>query len=247
MDTLKVYIRFFTLFVMGLFFRVTSVCNAQEVLGTSGLMNIPTADMYKPGTFKGGVSFVQRKLHSDVYDYNTGIYYIDFTPFPFVELTFRETLLKVSKGGRNEGKKGFYQQDRSTSLRLRPVKEKNNRWWPGVVIGVNDIYSDHGGSRYTSVYGVATKHFDVCRFGRLGLTCGYAAPFDDGVAYDGIFGGMAYSPDFFKDMSVVIEYDTRGTNIGISAKLFRCLNVMCFTREFEGVNAGLSYMYTIKY
>ena len=243
MDALKVYIRFFTLLVMGLFLQVTSICNAQELLGTSGLMNIPTADMYEPGTFRGGVSFVQRKLHSDAYDYNTGIYYIDFIPFSFVELTFRETLLKVSKGE----KKGFYQQDRSTSVRLRPVKEKNGRWWPGVVVGVNDIYSDHGNSRYASVYGVATKHVDVCRFGQLGITCGYAVPFDEGVAYDGVFGGLSYSPHFFRDLNVIVEYDTRGTNIGVSAKLFRCLNVMCFTREFKGVNAGLCYMYTIKY
>jgi len=101
--------------------------DAQTVLGTRGLMNIPTADMNPAGTFDGGASFVQKELLYDK-NYNTGIYYITFTPFSWMEITYRETLIKTRKSASEPDKIGFYQQDRSTTLRLRPLKE--GRWWP---------------------------------------------------------------------------------------------------------------------
>ena len=113
---------------------------AQIVLGTEGLLNVPTADMRLAGTFDGGASIIQKQLLYDK-NYITGIYYIDFTPFSWMEITYRETLLRTTK---KNGKTGFYEQDRSTSVRLRPLKE--GKYWPGVVIGSNDISSDHGGS-----------------------------------------------------------------------------------------------------
>ncbi len=219
------------------------VCRAQQLLGTSGLMNVPSADMYAAGTFKGGASLVQKNLLSDRFNYNTGIYYIDFTPFSFMEITFRETLLKTRKGG----KTGFYQQDRSTTLRLRPLKEREGCWRPSVVVGVNDIYSDHGSSNYAAVYGVVTKNVPLGGFGCLGVTLGYAKAFDKGDAYDGVLGGIRFSPEAIRDASVIAEYDTRGFNIGASVLLFKHLNLMCFTREFTGICAGVSYQYTIRY
>ena len=37
-------------------------CKAQTVIGTNGLMNVPTADMRPAGTFDGGASFIQKEL-----------------------------------------------------------------------------------------------------------------------------------------------------------------------------------------
>ncbi|MCM1312165.1 MAG: YjbH domain-containing protein [Roseburia sp.] len=213
------------------------------MLGTSGLMNVPSAEMYASGTFKGGVSLVQKELLSDKFNYNTGIYYIDFTPFSFMEITFRETLLKTRKGD----KTGFYQQDRSTTLRVRPLKEKEEKWWPSLVVGVNDIYSDHGASSYAAVYGVVTKNLSFGGFGKLGITAGFAKAFDKGDAYDGVLGGVCFTPAVAPNASVMAEYDTRGFNLGASLQLFKHLNLMCFTREFSGVCAGVSYQYTIRY
>lgn len=238
---LELYIK--TVLITVVMFCVCSTCRAQQLLGTSGLMNVPTAEMYASGTFKGGASLVQKELLSDRFNYNTGIYYIDFTPFSFMEITFRETLLKTRKGD----KMGFYQQDRSTTLRLRPLKEKEGRWFPSVVLGVNDIYSDHGSSNYAAVYGVVTKNFPLGKIGMLGVTAGFAKAFDKGDAYDGVLGGVRFTPAAVKNASVMAEYDTRGFNIGASVLLFKYLNLMCFTREFTGVCAGISYQYTIRY
>lgn len=219
---------------------------SQQLIGTQGLMNIPSAEMNPEGTFEGGMNLLQKRMMVDVYDYYTGLYYINFTPFSFVELTFRETLRKTRKSATHP-KMGYYQQDRSTTLRLRPVREKDGKWWPSVVVGVNDIYSDHGNSEYAAVYGVITKNVRLGGMVNVGATLGYAHPIDDGVTYDGVFGGISVSPISFDNLKIMAEYDTRGINVGASVVLFRHLRAMCLTRDFEGVCGGLSYLYTIKY
>lgn len=226
-----------------LFATVWGAGRAQTVIGTVGMMNVPTADMRPAGTFDGGASFIQKELLYQK-SYNTYLYYIDFTPFSWMEITLRETLLKTRKSS-TDPRRGFYQQDRSTSIRLRPLKEGD--YWPALVVAANDIYSDHGGSKYTCIYGVASKHFPIASVGTLEATAGYAYKRKEGTTYDGIMGGIAFSPAFFPDMRIMGEYDTDGFNVGASAFLFRHLNVTCFTREFKGFNATISYQYTIPY
>ena len=57
-----------------------TVCRSQTVIGTTGMMNVPTADMRPAGTFDGGASFIQKDLLYKK-DYNTYLYYVSFTPF----------------------------------------------------------------------------------------------------------------------------------------------------------------------
>jgi len=218
---------------------------SQTVLGTTGLLNVPTADMRPAGTFDGGVSVVQKEL---LYDktYVTGIYYVDFTPFTWMEITYRETLLKTQKSKAEPDKVGFYQQERTTTVRVRPLKE--GKWWPAVVIGANDIYtSRQGWSKYRNFHGVITKHFPIRSFGTFAATAGYSYARKEGIAYDGIMGGLSFSPAFCPELRLMGDYDTRGYNVGLSAFLFRHLNLTCFTHKFKGVNATVSYQYTIPY
>ena len=51
--------------VLVMFFIAFVPCKPQTILGTSGMMNIPSADMRAAGTFDGGASFVQKehRLH----------------------------------------------------------------------------------------------------------------------------------------------------------------------------------------
>ena len=171
-------------------------CQAQTVIGTNGMMNVATADMRPAGTFDGGASFIQRELLYEK-DYNTFLYYISFTPFSWMEITLRETFLKRQKS-ETDPKVGFYQQDRSTSVRLRPLKE--GRYWPAVVVGSNDFYSSHGRSQYACVYGVASKHFPIDDIGPFEATGGYAHHLKEGTTYDGVMGGLTFAPTFFPDL-----------------------------------------------
>ena len=222
---------------------------AQTVIGTVGMMNVPIADIRPAGTFDGGACIVQKELLYQK-SYYTCLYYIDFTPFSWLEVTLRETLIKTRKSQTEPDKIGFYQQDRSSTIRVRPLKE--GKYWPAVVIGVNDIYaSKEGGSQYACVYGALSKHFPIVDIGTFEATVGYARPhkvgIKEGITYDGVMGGLSFAPAFFQDMRIMAEYDTKGFNVGVSAFLLRHLNITCFTREFKGFNATVSYQYTIPY
>ena len=226
----------------------------QTILGTPGLMNIPTAEIRQGGTFDGGVSLLEQELEAvpTYYNntaarnefYNTGLYYINFAPFSFFDITLRETLVKSYK---SSGEYGFYQQDRSLTLRVQPIREKDGCWWPSILIGSNDFYSRHGDSYYAAVYGVMTKTLPIKGLGKFAITAGYAKPIRKGVLYNGAFGGISVSPYFAPMLRVMGEYDTRGVNVGIGAHLFRHLNLTCFTREFKGISATISYQYTIHF
>lgn len=221
---------------------------SQTVIGTPGLLNIPTAEVRQGGTFDGGASLMQKELQAEAMNYNTGLYYINFAPFSFFDITLRETLIKEHKYLNDPNSEvGFYQQDRSLSLRVRPIREQEGKWWPSVLVGSNDFYSSHGISYYAAVYGVVTKTLPVKNVGAFAVTAGYAKPIHEGVLYKGVFGGVSYTPAFAPMVRVMGEYDTRGVNVGVGAHLFRHLNLTCFTREFKGISATVSYQYTIRF
>lgn len=224
----------------------TTSAKGQTIIGTPGLMNIPTAEVRPGDTFDGGISLMQPDLQIEERDYYTGVYYVNFAPFSFFDVTLRETLLKCQKSA-SDPKTGYYQQDRSMSVRLRPVREQEGKWWPSVLIGANDFYSSHGYSLYAAVYGVVTKTIPVEGLGRFSASAGYAHPIREGILYDGVFGGASFSPAIAPMVRIMGEYDTRGFNIGIGAHLFRHLNLTCFTREFKGISATISYQYTIHF
>lgn len=219
--------------------------HAQRLLGTTGLMNIPTADMKPAGTFDGGITFMQKGVTNDVYNFDTGIYYINFTPFNFLEFTFRETLLKTQHSVKKT--MGYYQQDRSTTFRLRPLAEQPNRWWPSFVIGINDVYSAYGDSFYTGIYGSLTKHIPIGKQGSLAITTGYFHPFNSGKMYDGFYGGIEYSPFQSQWLNIMADYDSKGFNFGMACRFWKSLNVFCYTQECKGIAAGVSYQHTIKF
>lgn len=233
-------------FLSAVFFMVDVCAFGQTVIGTPGLMNIPTAEVREAGTFDGGASLMERELQPSSKNYNTGLYYVYFAPFSFVDVTFRETLLKCRKSATN-AKVGFYQQDRSLSVRVNPLKEQEGQWWPSVLAGVNDFYSDHGGSYYAAVYMAMTKSLQLGGLGAISATAGYAHPIREGILYDGVFGGISISPACVRELRLMGEYDTRGVNVGLGTQLFRHLNLTCFTREFKGISATASYQYTIRY
>ena len=116
MNNVSQYIR---VFLSAVFFMVEVCAFGQTVIGTPGLMNIPTAEVREAGTFDGGVSLMERELQPSSMNYNTGLYYVYFAPFSFVDVTLRETLIKCQKSA-SDTRVGFYQQDRSLSEQKSP-------------------------------------------------------------------------------------------------------------------------------
>ena len=91
---------------------------AQYSMGTTGLMNIPTADMQPDGTFMAGGNFMPSAILPPEWNYHSGNYFLNMTFLPFLEVAYRCTLLKTGDAHGNK-----WNQDRSVSLRLRPLKE----------------------------------------------------------------------------------------------------------------------------
>ena len=227
----------FFIFILTLFFYKVE---AQYSMGVTGLLNIPTADMQRDGTVMLGGNYLPKEMLPTHWDYNSGNYFVNATFFPWLELAYRCTLMKVEETGK-------WNQDRSVSIRLRPLKE--GKWWPAIVIGSNDVlttnelntFKDPGGTRYfSSVFAVGTKHF-LLGGHDWGVTIGGHIPFRSASTRKGVFGGVQYRPAFFRDFSLMAEYDSDAVNVGASVRLFGHLSAHLFCYDFKNVCGGLRY------
>lgn len=177
----------FLLFAVGF----SIVASAQINYGTTGLMNMPTADMQRDKTFMAGGNWLSKHATVPRWWYDTWNYSIDITIFPWLEIGYLCTghkAVPTDYGNRSGywvpstyGK--FINQDRSFHFRLRAWKEG---WWkpwtPQIVLGANDAIGDswHGGSLskpseitygngfWHRYYLAATKHIGFKGIGTLG-------------------------------------------------------------------------------
>lgn len=168
---------------------------AQFTYGTTGLLQMPTADMQRDKTFMAGAGYLKKEVTPTRWNYDTFNYYINITIFPFLEIGYTCTLHKALKNDLIYGDNywlpstygKFVNQDRNFSVRLRIWKEG---WWkpwtPQVVIGGNDVLGNSwtGGSLssnssssrngfYNRYYLAVTKHFDFEHIGELGAHLAY--------------------------------------------------------------------------
>ena len=206
---------------------------AQPTAGTGGLLNSPTAVIPEDGTFTAGANFLPDLLTPQpAFNYDSYNYYIGMAFLPFVELSFRMTLLKV-------GGEEFNNQDRSLAMRVRVLKEK--KYLPSIVIGGNDIYttSQSGNQYFKSLYLVGTKTLSIGR-SSAGLSLGYLTGFSDDERSSGLFGGLSFSPAFLRSLSLMTEYDSRYINAGASVLLFRHIYLYGFAADLRQFAGGVA-------
>ena len=181
-------------FLLSLFIFIGTVyADAQINYGTTGLMNMPTADMQRDKNFMAGGNWLNHHATVPRWWYDTWNYYINITIFPWLEagyLCMGHKAVPTDYGNRSGywvpstyGK--FINQDRSFHFRLRVWKEG---WWkawtPQVVIGANDpgSHSSNGGgdidwggggsgnhNYLTRYYLAATKHVEFSGIGTVGV------------------------------------------------------------------------------
>ena len=220
-----------------LILMTSSLVHAQYSIGTTGQLMIPTAEMQETGTFMGGANFLPEQLTPSVFSFPTMNYFVDMTLFSFIEFTYRMTLLKMTTG---TGRTGYHNQDRSNTIRIRPLKE--SRYFPAVVIGGDDLLTEKKTPYWGAYYGVLTKTIGFRSGDQLAVTAGwYIHQGDCRVFNKGPFGGVRYTPSFCKELKLMVEYDTRGWNMGAAMRFWKHLSVNVFTREFTCVSAGLRY------
>lgn len=208
---------------------------AQFTYGTTGLIDMPTADMQEQKTLMLGASFLEKHSTPARWDYNTYNYYLNITFFPWLEVAYDCTLHKALPYDPAYGS-GFWapytygkfvNQDRNFALRLRVWKEG---WWkdwtPQIVVGANDAVHDSWtrGNKFSMTsqrangfmnrwYLAVSKHF--------------------GWKYAGIWG---FHATYMKNKR--IEYPLNGLALGVNFK-FDFGDNLNFYKYLNGLNLML--------
>lgn len=183
-----------TIFIILLLSVFVSKASAQFSYGTTGLLDMPTAEMQSDKTFMFGGSYLEKHATPARWTYNTFNYYVNITILPWIEISYTLTLHKSLENDPVYGK-GFWvpgtygkftNQDREVNIRLRAWKEGQWKWWtPQIVLGSTDflhswssksklaLSTNEGNGFYSRLYIAATKHFEFQGIGELGAHIAY--------------------------------------------------------------------------
>lgn len=225
--------------------------HAQFTIGTTGLLNMPTAEMQRDKTFMFGGGFLEKHATPARWTYNTLNYYINITLLPWLEVAYDCTLHKAIECDpvygcgfwvpSTYGK--FVNQDRNFSVRLRLLKE--GQWWkymPAIVIGGNDVTTrpnDDSNTNFSSPEGtgngfwnryflVATKHLPFKNVGELGVHLAYVYNRRTDYSLDG--------------PAIGVNFRFQLTDNHLLAKIANNLNLM-MEYDSRTVNCGMEYSF----
>lgn len=210
-----------------------------NLLGTSGLINTPTAYVLPDASILFGVSVTEKKwayyAGSDpsrprgVTDNWNYFFTVGF--FPRVELTLRVTY--APDAGFREGFPEVGIVDRAGAGRLQVFTE--GRMVPAVSVGIDDA---RGTKRQHSLYAVGTKGVSLSGATAMRVTLGYGSdalkgdsPDESPVVLDGLFGGgelvLAHT------VSLAVDHDTEKWNLGLRATLFGHISASYVLLDFD--------------
>ena len=235
------------IFALLFLYTALSTLNAQQYLGTPGLIHVPTAEMDTTGVVRVGAHYVNAHMIPDgmKYDgekFNSLTNYLSITPFSWIEIGYGYTLWKMHRNFDKKQKSGFYSKDRYLSLRLRPLKE--GRYWPALVVGGNDVWGSNdngqsGSNYYRNYYVAATKHVDVGGnlFGAHLAYRHWKRDYND--KWNGVVGGLTFQPSFYQPLRLMGEYDGHSVNFGIDCELLRYLLLQASLQQAKYFSAGL--------
>lgn len=242
------------------------LCRAQQYTGMSGLIHVPSADMYNSGDARIGAHYLNHHtLPSNAFTYvtkddannviardpyNSVDFYASLTPFSWMEIGYTIILRKRDRGMYGPGEIGYNCKDQFFSLKFRPLKE--GRWWPSVAIGANDPISSFKGKIrfdgsnpanqfFGNYYLALTKHFTVHNQ-EFGATLAYRHFFKSyNRRWNGIVGGVTYRPSFFKQGRAIVEWTGKEVNIGVDCVLFKHLMIQASLLNAKYFSGGLCY------
>ena len=227
------------------FLVVSGVVSGQSVTGTSGLIHIPSARMLEDGQLVLGAAYIPQPYFFR-YDknINPGLNtYITYGILPFVEVMFRYT----HELNTSVNVETLYFPDRMLGFRARLLSEK--KYLPAIVLGLQDASAIIGDtclscSNYSATYFVGSKIFKT-NFGNFDLSVGYA--FDilelKSKDYIGVFGGISFSPKFYKNASILIEHNSKGINTGIGLTALSRFNFMLGLWNLDKPTFSFNYLF----
>ena len=239
---------------------------AQFTHGTTGLLEMPTADMQKDKTFMLGGGYLDNTVTPMRWNYNTWNYYLNVTIFPWLEVAYTCTIFNEWVGANKEVH--MRNQDRNYSARLRLWKEG---WWkswtPQIVLGANDLGTSsedglgsgdgtNGNGFWNRYYLAVTKHVDFQKVGTLGVHVAYL--YNNRI--DNPINGPALGANFrfalpsgsfwhqaVNGINLMAEYDSKDFNIGGSYSVWKDrINAFFELSHCKHPSAGISFKICLK-
>lgn len=188
---------------------------AQQATGLTGLLHTPSALTAPAGSFSVGAHWLDSHATPYVFNYGTGQFYAALTPFSWVQMSYSIILMK--DGNR------YSQKDQAFSVKLQPLKE--GRWYPALAVGGNDIVSTikNSNSYQCYWYAAATKTFAMAD-NKIAATLSWRHwRHDYNRRWNGLNGGVEYTPSFCPQITAVAEWTGCDVNVGVNALLWKHL------------------------
>ena len=248
-------------------------CRAQFADCSTGLLQMPTADMQDDGTFMITNNFLnQHSLPTSGWNYNTFQYGIYVSFWGRLEIGY---VCTIFNGAWDPTPNKTWRlvilrnQDRHFVGRVCLLREGDfgANWIPGLVIGVSDpttgaglgdyhtgtsAVAGKGNGYFNRYYIVATKHFSSS-LGQLGVHAGYQYNLRSDYPINGPCVGVNWSPIWLQhhgildEVSMIAEYDSRTVNMGFIASIWdNRFEAMFELQNFQWVNFGLRYKLRLK-
>lgn len=213
---------------------------AQQIIGASGLLRSPSADMYPDGTAIIGGNYLNQEVLPATFNYNSGNYFIGVTFLPFMEIEYICTIMKL--------KDGHINQDRSLSVKFRLLTEK--KWYPSIALGGNDVYSfgdakKNANNYFSNFYIALTKHLYIKKE-EIGFHIAYRNFLrPDNALRNGLTGGITYRPHFYTPLQFIAEYASRQINIGADILLFKHISLLAMLQNGKYFSGGISFHFLL--
>ena len=229
---------------------------AQQYNGMSGLIHIPSAEMGSSGDAHLGVHFVNKELMPDKFvcpddngnlkKYNSYSYFLNITPFNWLEVAYTCVLFKYNQPNR----KGYKAKDRHFCIKVNPLKE--TKYTPSVAIGTDDFLSSNLDpdkiQGYFANYWVSTCKHLVFGGHEVAIHIGYRYYKKEwNKKYQGLNVALTYSPAFARNAKAIVEYDGYHVNFGFNALLYRHLLMQASFTDLSNLSVGLSYEINLFY
>ncbi|MDH6312912.1 hypothetical protein M2137_001697 [Parabacteroides sp. PFB2-10] len=216
---------------------------AQQYTGMTGLIHTPSAEMNEAGTARMGAHFLNEAFSPAVLDYPTGCYYLNITPFSWIELAYTCTLMKGEAAAGYEQKVGYTHQDRYFSMKLRPLKE--GKWWPAIALGTNDPYGTTGATRgslfFSNFYVAASKHLHWKGHELAAHVSWREFRRSYNAKWEGLTGGITYRPAFASNLRLIVEYSGDDVNLGVDVLLWKHFLLQISLQQGKHLSGGVCY------
>lgn len=233
----------------------------------TGLLQAPSADMNKSGTFMITSNHLNKhSINESYWGYNTFSYGININLWSRVELGY---VCVIFNGKKKEHPTArdliMINQDRHFNAKVLLLKEKEFglSWLPAFAVGISDPTTAGGAKDYSEqgvdgnsngffnrYYAVATKHFST-RVGIIGTHLGYQYNLRTDFPMNGPFAAIDWVPVWLNSrnfsLKTIAEYDSRTFNFGFIVSFWEDrFEAMVELMAMKWINAGIRYKLVLK-